>query len=220
MKVLLVEDDPSLREGMAEVIAELVEVRTVAAVDSALVALREERFDLVLADLRISGAATGGRTILEAARRKLQPVAIVSASASEEIRRTLQPFEADAILGKPFQLEEMTALVERFLDLRGELERLARQQPAEATWTQAAAGVHVARVEPAQQTPVWVRIQAGASVTWPVPQERAGCLLIDGDLEIAGEWQKAPQYFFLSSGQPRVARTEKGCVVVSMALRG
>ena len=140
MKVLLVEDDPSLREGMGEIIAEFVDVRPVASVDSALAALREERFDLVMADLRIAGAATGGRTILEAARRRLQPVAIVSAAEPEEIRQALQPFEADALLAKPFQLNEMTELVERFLSLRDELERLASQRPPEAAWTQAGAG--------------------------------------------------------------------------------
>jgi DNA-binding response OmpR family regulator len=223
MKVLLVEDDPSLREGMGEVIAELVEVRTAGSVDLALAALREERFDLVMADLRIAGAASGGRTILEVARKSLQPVAIVSAAAPEEIRWALQPFEADAILGKPFQLDEMTELVERFLSLRDGLEQLSSQRPAEAAWTQAAAGVQVARARLAfsgEQEASWVRIQPGASVTWPVTEARAGCLLIEGDLEIAGDWQRAPRYFFLSASQPRVARTEKGCVVVTMALRG
>jgi len=65
----------------------------------------------------------------------------------------------------------------------------------------------------------WVRLAAAASVTWPVPEARAGCLLVEGDLEIAGQWQRAPQYFFLSASQPRVARSEKGCLVVTMALR-
>jgi CheY-like chemotaxis protein len=223
MKVLLVEDDVSLREGMGEVISELVEVRPVGSVDAALAALREDRFDLVMADLRIAGAATGGRTILEVARKSLQPVAIVSAAVPEEIRRALQPFEADALLGKPFQLEEMTELVERFLALRDGLDKLSSQRPPEEAWTQAAAGVRVARGRPAapgEQQSSWVRIQPGASVTWPVPEAKAGCLLVEGDLEIAGDWLRAPRYFFLSASQPRVARTEKGCLVVTMALRG
>jgi len=219
MKVLLVEDDPSLREGMGEVIADLVEVRMAASVDSALAALREERFDLVMADLRIGASSTGGRTILDAARRRLQPVAIVSAAEPEEIRRALEPFEADALLAKPFQLDEMTELVERFLSLRNELEQLSSPRPPGAAWTQAAAGVQVARAASGQQVS-WVRIEAGASVTWPVPEAKAGCLLVEGELEIAGERQRAPQYFFLSASQPREARTEQGCLVVTMALRG
>jgi DNA-binding response OmpR family regulator len=222
MKVLLVEDDPSLREGMGEVIAELVEVRTVGSVDAALGALRQERFELVLADLRIAGAAQGGRTILEAARKRLQPVAIVSAAEPEEIRRALLPFEADAILGKPFQLEEMTELVERFLTLRGEVQRLSGQRPTEASWTEPSAGVHVARVQPtaSEVDPTWIRLQPGTGSAWPASHAREGCLLVEGDLEIGGEWQTAPQYFFLSSSQPPVARTEKGCLVVSLSLRG
>jgi len=220
LKVLLVEDDPSLREGMEEVISELVDVRTVASVDSALAALRAERFDLVLADLRIGGAATGGRTILEAARRQLQPVAIVSAAAPEEIRRALQPFEADALLGKPFQLEEMTELVERFLSLRTELEQLASQRPEESAWMQAEAGGQVARALASEGQAWWVRLPAGASVTWPVSEGRIGCLILEGDLQIAGERQQATRYFFLSAGQPQEARTEKGCLVVALALGG
>lgn len=220
MKVLLVEDDPSLREGMEEVIAEFVGVRTVASVESALATLRAERFDLVMADLRIGGAATGGRTILEAARKQLQPVAIVSAATPEEIRRALQPFEADALLGKPFQLEEMTELVERFLALRTELERLASRRPEEHAWTQAAAGGQVARAPASKGEAWWVRLPAGATVTWPVSQAKTGCLLLEGDLEIAGERQQAPRYFFLSAGQPQGARTETGCLVVALALAG
>ncbi|MDY7232866.1 response regulator [Hyalangium rubrum] len=216
MKVLLVEDDPSLREGMGEVIADFVDVRTVASVDAALAALREERFELVLADLRIGGAATGGKTILEAARRRLQPVAIVSAAAEEEIRKALHPFTADALLGKPFQLEEMTALVERFLALRKDADRLSKEQPPESAWTEAAPGVYLAR----QSSETWVRFQPGTQSAWPFPLEGTASLLLEGDLEVGGEPQTAPRYFFLSTGHPPTARSEKGCLVLSLPLRG
>lgn len=220
MKVLLVEDDPSLREGMGEVIADLVEVRTADSVDSALAALGEERFELVLADLRIGGAATGGRTILEAARKRLQPVAIVSASAQEEILRALLPFAADAILGKPFQLEEMTALVERFLGLRKDAERLSKERPPESAWSEVSAGVHVAKPQAAASgpAPTWVRLQPGALGAWPLSPGGEGSLLIEGELEVAGERQTAPRYFFLSTGPPPPARTEQGCLVISLSL--
>lgn len=222
MKVLLVEDDPSLREGMGEVIAELAEVRTVGSVDSALAALREERFDLVLTDLRIAGATHGGRTILEAARQRLQPVAIISASAAEEVAKVLRPFEPDAMLAKPFQLEDMVALVERFLALRGDVERLSKARPPEASWAQASAGVQVApfAATPMARTPVWVRMQPGASFSWALQLGRQGVLLLEGDLEVEGERRTAPHYLFLPAGQPREVRTREGCLALSLALPG
>jgi len=222
MKVLLVEDDASLREGMSDIISELAEVRSAGLVDSALEALRQERFELVLTDLRISGTGQGGRTILEMARRLLQPVVLVSAASEEELQRALKPFEPDATLIKPFQLDDMTALVERFLALRGELERWAQERPPEAGWTEEATGVHVLRSPgaAADQALTWIRLQPGASYAWTHHRGRAGVLVVEGDLEVDGARQPAPHYLFLSTSPLPATRTEKGCLAVSLALKG
>jgi DNA-binding response OmpR family regulator len=222
MKVLLVEDDASLREGMSDIISELAEVRSAGLVDSALVALRQERFELVLTDLHLAGTGQGGRSILEAARRQLQPVVIVSAATEEDIQRALRPLEPDAILAKPFQLEEMMALVERFLTLRGELERLSAERPPESGWVQEAAGVHVLRQPGAtpDQARTWIRMEPGASYAWSHHRGRAGALVVEGALEVDGERQPVPHYLFLSASQPPAARTEQGCLVISLGLKG
>jgi DNA-binding response OmpR family regulator len=222
MKVLLVEDDASLREGMSDVISELAEVRSTGSVDEALAALRQERFELVLTDLRITGSGQGGRSIVEAAQRQLQAVVIVSAASDEDIQRALNPLEADAVLAKPFQLEEMMALVERFLGVRRELERLSRGPPPEAGWTQEAPGVQVLRLAGAGigQPLTWIRMEPGASYAWTHHQGRAGVLVAEGDLEVGGQRQSAPHYLFLSAKQLPTARTEKGCLAVSLAMRG
>jgi CheY-like chemotaxis protein len=222
MKVLLVEDDSSLREGMVDVISELAEVRSADSVDSALVALREERFELVLTDLRIAGTGPGGRSIVEAAQRRLQAVVIVSAATAEDLQRALTPLEADAILAKPFQLEDIMALVQRFLALRAELERLSQERPPESGWTQEAPGVHVLRAPGAGagQALTWIRMQPGAAYAWTHHQGRAGALVVEGDLEVEGERQPAPHYLFLSTRQLPTARTGKGCLAASLPLRG
>ncbi|ADO72019.1 response regulator [Stigmatella aurantiaca] len=220
MKVLLVEDDPNLREGMGELLSELAEVRMVGQVREALAALREERFELVLTDLRISGDAQGGRTIVEAAQKQQQPVAIVSAAAAEEMTKLLLPFHADAMLSKPFQLEDILALVERFLALRTEAERWAKAPPpAGSAWAEVATGVQVAPAPPAQVpgSPTWVRMQAGASHAWAIRQSGEGILLVEGDVEVGGERRPAPHYFFLSAGGPREVHTGAGCLAVSLA---
>jgi CheY-like chemotaxis protein len=223
MKVLLVEDDASLREGMSDIISELAEVRALGQVDAALAVLRQERFELVLTDLRISGPGQGGRSILEMARRRLQPVVLVSAAAQEELQRAVQPWEPDAVLIKPFQLEDMTALVERFLAVRQELERQAPQRPPEdAGWTQEAPGVQVLRPSgaSAERGLTWIRLQPGTSYAWTHHRGRAGVLVVEGELEVDGARQPAPHYLFLSTSPPPETRTEKGCLAVSLALKG
>ncbi|SES88798.1 response regulator [Stigmatella erecta] len=220
MKVLLVEDDPSLREGMGELLSELAEVRMVGQVAPALEALQEERFELVLTDLRIAGNVQGGRTIVEAAQQRLQPVAIVSAATAEEMTKVLRPFQADAMLTKPFQLEDILVLVERFLALRTEAERLAPRPPDGKAWAEASPGVQVSPAPSAQgpEGPTWLRLAAGACHTWAPRAGGEGVLVLEGDIEVGGERQPAPHYFFLSARGPREVRTGAGCLVVSLAL--
>ena len=222
MKVLVAEDDASLREGMSDVLEELVAVRSAGTVEAALEALSQERFELVLTDLRLGGLGPGGRGILEAARRKLLPVAMVSAAAADELQRALTPLEADAVLAKPFQLDDMMALVERFLAMRRELERLSAQRPGEAGWTEVAAGVHLQKTAGAApgQGPIWLRLQPGTNYSWAHLQGRAGVLVVEGDIEVEGTPQPAPSYLFLSASQPASARTGQGCLALFLAMRG
>jgi CheY-like chemotaxis protein len=215
MKVLLVEDDPSLREGMGELLSELAEVRMVGQVLPALEALEEERFELVITDLRIAGNAQGGRTIVEAAQQRLQPVAIVSAAAAEEMIKLLRPFQADAMLTKPFQLEEMLVLVERFLALRTGVEQQAKQPPEGSGWAEVSPGVQVAQ-GPGETS--WVRMGPGARHAWTPRAGGEGILVVEGELEVGGERRQAPQYFFLSAGGPREVSTGAGGLAVSLAL--
>lgn len=222
MKVLLVEDDASLREGMGDVISELAEVRSAGSVEEALEALQQERFELVLTDLRITGRGQGGRSIVEEALRRLQAVVIVSAASEEDVQRALAPLEADAVLAKPFQLDDMMALVERFLGLRRELDRLSRGPPPESGWRQEAPGVQVLQLAGAGigQALTWLRMDPGTSYAWTHHRGRAGVLVVEGDLGVDGERQPAPHYLFLTARQPPTASTEKGCLAVSLALRG
>ncbi|MBZ4422066.1 response regulator [Myxococcus sp. RHSTA-1-4] len=225
MKVLLVEDDASLREGMGEIIAELAEVRAAGTEDEALAALTAERFDLVITDLRIAGREQGGRAVLEAARRRQQAVALVSAAAPDDLSRALRPYLPDAMLVKPFQLDDMLTLVERFLGVRRELERIASEQgvPGEGAWTETSPGVRMAAGSSgmqAQGTSNWVRMTPGSGFAWrPDGPGREGVLLVEGDLEVDGEQHTAPRYLFVGAGQAPEARTREGCLAVTLVLK-
>jgi DNA-binding response OmpR family regulator len=216
MKVLLVEDDASLREGMVELISEQAPVREAGSIAQALAALREESFSLVVTDLRIGETGEGGRIILEAARQRLQPVAIVSAATAEEVVRVLRPHEPDAVLAKPFQIDDMLGLVERFLSLKSGVEGMAGQVPPEGAWKEAAAGVQAVE-EPGGR--LWVRMAAGTSLPPSLHRGRAGMRVLEGSLEVDGERRERHQYFYLSAG-PREVRTLEGCLAVSLAFRG
>jgi DNA-binding NtrC family response regulator len=217
MKVLLVEDDANLREGMAELISELATVREAGSIAEAQRALGEESYSLVLTDLRIGDTGGGGRLVLEAARKRLQPVGIVSASAAEEVARLLKPHLPDAVINKPFQLDDILRLVERFVRLWRELARQGaeRRVPEESGWTeQGAAGVRRAcSAEGAR----WWRLAPGASLVLSAEEMRSGMLVLEGSLEVEGERRERNQTFFLSAG-PREVRSLEGCLAVSLTL--
>jgi DNA-binding response OmpR family regulator len=118
MKVLLVEDDAAIREGMTELMSELAEVHPAPSVEAALRLLDRHLFDLMVTDLRIGGDRKGGRRMVAAARNHLTPVAIISASTEEEIRRSMGELQPDEILMKPFQLDDLLQLGERYLSRR------------------------------------------------------------------------------------------------------
>jgi CheY-like chemotaxis protein len=220
MKVLLVEDDASLREGMGEIVAELAEVRATASETEALAALRAERFDLVITDLRIANREQGGRTVLEAARRKHLAVAIVSAAVPEEVARALRPHVPDALLGKPFQLDDIVALVERFKAVCEQVEALAtaRALPPDNEWRELAPGVRVAGE--GGDGPLWVRMAPGSSFTWQLHPQRPECLrLLEGEVELEGELHTGPRYAFLGASQTPAATSRVGCLAVTLALK-
>ncbi|MET0401130.1 MAG: response regulator [Cystobacter sp.] len=216
MKVLLVEDDAGLREGMAELISEQAVVREAGSVAEAQRALSEESFSLVVTDLRIGNSGNGGRVILEEARKRLQPVAIVSASSGEEVLRVLRPHEPDAVLHKPFQIEDMMELVERFGRLRHEAERLAATSvPPEDAWmTEPTTGVRLAH---RPDGGLWLRLAPGSSHRQPAHRGRLTMVVVEGSLEVDGEARARGAPFYVAAG-PHELRTQEGCLAVAIPL--
>ncbi len=217
MKVLLVEDDASLREGMSELISELAEVREAGTVPEALAAMREGLFDLVISDLRIGESVDGGRRILETARHRLQPVVIVSAAAAEEVVRALRPFEPDAVLAKPFQIDDVLGLVASFRGMRASVEKMTKESCPQATvegWTEIAGGVQMIERQPGQHA--WLRMAPGSIFSWMVRSESVAVMLLEGDLEVDGERRAGQQYLYLAAG-PREAKSQQGCLAVWVA---
>jgi two-component system response regulator HydG len=114
-RILLVDDEEDLRETLGVLLErEELEVTTVSSGAEAIAALRERRFDLVVTDMRMPGM-DGADTIT--ALRAIDPTVrvIVATAYGPEALAERRLRGASAIIKKPFQFQELVALVRRLL---------------------------------------------------------------------------------------------------------
>lgn len=127
MRVLMVEDDPTLREVLREVLSDQGwHVVAASRGEEALQRAAQERFDLILADIRMDGL-NGLDTIEQA--RELQPgigSIVVSGYASEEETLRAVKLNVAGYLKKPFQMTELMELITGYLAQREERTRRER----------------------------------------------------------------------------------------------
>lgn len=126
-RILVVEDDPSLREGLALVLRKQgYAVDTAIRGQEALKQIREQPFDLMILDLMLPGL--DGSYVLEQARREghLLPVIILSARGSVEDKIRGLRNGADDYVTKPFDEDELRAKINVYLKLKSmeEVDRL------------------------------------------------------------------------------------------------
>jgi two-component system response regulator PilR (NtrC family) len=109
--VLIVDDDPSIRM-LCRVNLELDGHRALeaATIDQARAAVSQEPVDVVILDVHV-GAGDGLELLSELRRdRPEMPVALLSGTAEIDVVRGARP---DAVIGKPFELNELRSTVER-----------------------------------------------------------------------------------------------------------
>jgi two-component system, OmpR family, alkaline phosphatase synthesis response regulator PhoP len=124
-RLLLVEDDPTLRQALAfNLTREGYEVTAVADGESALTAARSNRLDLVLLDVMLPGMS--GVEVLRVLRHEgvTTPVIILSAKGEEIDRVVGLKVGADDYVAKPFSRPELLARIEAVL-------RRQRREPTE-----------------------------------------------------------------------------------------
>jgi two-component system, OmpR family, response regulator len=116
MRILIVEDDPSLASGLHRILeAEGYAVDTTARGEDAVLASSQERFDLVILDIglpRMDGFEVLRR--LRAAERPM-PVLILTARDAVDDRVRGLDLGADDYMVKPFAMPELTARVRALL---------------------------------------------------------------------------------------------------------
>ena len=129
-RLLLVEDDPTLRQALSfNLTREGYEVAAAADGESALEAARSDRLDLILLDVMLPGMS--GVEVLRVLRREgvSTPVIILSAKGDEIDRVVGLQVGADDYVAKPFSRPELLARIEAVL--RRERRREDAPEPRE-----------------------------------------------------------------------------------------
>lgn len=117
-RVLVVEDDPTLREILAEVLSdEGHEVRVAANGTEGLLTLQAWDADVVILDLMMPGMSSDD---FRTQQRRLGdvPARLLVLSASHQREAAAARLDADALLGKPFSLVSLTETVDRLVQGR------------------------------------------------------------------------------------------------------
>jgi DNA-binding response OmpR family regulator len=112
-KVLIVEDDDVIAEGMAQQLAGAgIDAVRVGAGEAGLARLRYERPDVLVLDLMLPGL--DGWSLIETARAEGigTPILVVSARGTEHDRVHALQIGADDYLVKPFSMKELVARVQ------------------------------------------------------------------------------------------------------------
>jgi DNA-binding response OmpR family regulator len=109
--VLVVDDDPALRM-LCRVNLELdgYEVVEAATVDEAADCVVENEVDVVLLDIRLGEGLGNGLTLLDRLPDVARP-AVALLTGSVDLSRMGQPLGVDAIISKPFSLDELATVV-------------------------------------------------------------------------------------------------------------
>ncbi len=150
-RILVLDDERRMVEILAMVLARQgYEVRPFVDPAAALAALAEGGFDLLITDLKMPGHAHDGLAVLQQARRldPVLPVILLTAYASVSTALCAMREGAFDYIQKPFDNEELKALVRRALDLT-QLTRENRYLRAELRSRYAPEGEHVVAESPA-----------------------------------------------------------------------
>ncbi len=119
LRVLVVDDDASVRKACAEIISSLGFLAQVAdSIPSARAILVHGGVDMLLLDLKLPGGTTtapGGLTLLEEVRARYPETIVIVMTAFASVDSAVETMRIGAgdYLSKPFTLEELSAVLER-----------------------------------------------------------------------------------------------------------
>ena len=117
--ILIVEDDDAIRGILLDLLSEKYECNTASTAEEAIAYIEIESYDVVLTDISMAGLT--GLHVMDRIHRKdtNTPVILISGKGNEQDPQSLIDLGAFAYVTKPFDLDEMEALVERALNREG-----------------------------------------------------------------------------------------------------
>ena len=119
LRVLVVEDDPPVRNACAEIAATLgYAVETADSVPAARHALRRHPVDILLLDLKLPGG--GGLGLLQEVQQTQPRISAIVMTAFASVSSAVESMRTGAgdYLAKPFSLEELSSVLERAAERR------------------------------------------------------------------------------------------------------
>ena len=125
--LLIVDDDNTIRETLAELLSGSNECHTADRAEQALAYLEVENYDVVLTDISMPGLS--GREILKRVQENhpATPVIVISGESNDEAAAELLAMGAFAYLSKPFQLAVVEDTVVRAIARRQEIRTTPRR---------------------------------------------------------------------------------------------
>lgn len=129
MRILVVEDDEVLREGLSVGLSlKGMTVDCVSGAEDALSALAADRFDAVVLDLMLPDGS--GLDVLAFIRRRSDPTPVVVLTARDGVSDRIAGLDggADDYVGKPFDLDELAARI------RAVVRRANGRSKGDLTW--------------------------------------------------------------------------------------
>lgn len=111
---MIAEDDPAIQEVMKMMLEEVgYEVQT-SSNGASVRGMRDNLPDIVLLDLRMSGMHGKDLCIYLKSQELTRHIPILMISANQDIAKIAQESGADDFLAKPFEMNELLAIVEKY----------------------------------------------------------------------------------------------------------
>jgi DNA-binding NtrC family response regulator len=133
-KVLIVDDDPAVAKVLqAGLAGEQIEAECVESAEDALRVLQLRPFDVVLSDVAMPGAS--GMVLLSTLHRQSPDTPVIMLTAQGTVRMAVEAMREGAVdfLTKPFDLDEVVAVVRRGLALAAKRAKRVPSIPVTAT---------------------------------------------------------------------------------------
>lgn len=115
-RILIIDDEPSVRALLKEILSDAYECRTASSAEEALTLLTDENFDVVLSDINMEGMS--GLQLVPELQKISPDTVVVMVSAEQQIGTVIGALQAGTFdyIQKPFTLQKITFAVERAVE--------------------------------------------------------------------------------------------------------